>query len=359
MPDDGQEAALETRSWMQRRRGPLLLVAPLLVALAGGAVWLTGGRTVSTDDATIQVARTEISSMVAGQVAKLLVSDNQMVHQGDLLFTLDDRAFRIGVAEARAALASTKLQIAALKATYQQRQADRRVALDMAELRHAELARQRRLATAGIAAQAQLEQAEHAARAAELQIAVSEESINNAKASLDGNPDIDIDNHPAVLQAQAQLDRALLSLSYATIRAPSDGIVTQVDQLQVGDMIAPATALFSLMSSSAVWAEANFKETDLTYLRPGQSASIEIDSYPGQKFPGQVVSVSPGTGSSFSLLPPENASGNWVKVVQRLPVRIAFAPLPANLPLRAGLSAVVTVDTQHRRSWFGQGAAAP
>jgi membrane fusion protein (multidrug efflux system) len=335
----------------------LLLAGPAAVALAALYFYLTGGRIMSTDDAVIQLARTDIACNVAGQVAKIAVSDNQKVARGDPLFSLDDRPFQIAVREAEAHLADAKLQIDALKATYRQRQAERQTAQDLLALRQTELVRQKKLAAAGIASQAQLEQAEHAEQTARLQVDSAHDAIANVVANLDGNPEIATADHPSVRQAQAQLDRAFLNLSYTAVRAPSDGIVTKVEQLQVGDYITAAAPLFSLMSGSDVWAEANFKETELTHMRPGQSAVIEIDSYPGRKLRGRVVSITPGTGSAFSLLPAENASGNWVKVVQRLAVRIAFDQLPDDLPLRAGLSATVSVDTGHRRTLFGASAA--
>jgi membrane fusion protein (multidrug efflux system) len=330
----------------------LLLAGPAAVALAALYFYLAGGRIVSTDDALVQLARTDIAANVAGQVAKVAVTDNQKVAKGDLLFVLDERPFQIAVREAEAELATAKLQIDALKATYQQRQADRAAAQDLLNLRETELARQRKLTASGIGSTAQLDQAEHAEAAAKLQLAGSREAIANVVANLDGNPEIETAKHPSVQHAQAQLDRALLNLSYATVRAPSDGTVTKVEQLQAGDFITAAAPLFSLMSSGNIWAEANFKETELTYMRPGQSAEIEIDGYPGRKLAGQVVSVSPGTGSAFSLLPAENSSGNWVKVVQRLAVRISFDQIPADLPLRSGMSATVRVDTGHKRSLF-------
>jgi membrane fusion protein (multidrug efflux system) len=151
----------------------------------------------------------------------------------------------------------------------------------------------------------------------------------------------------------AALDRSNLELSDAVVRAPMDGVVTKVEQIQAGDYVQAAAPLFALVSTSDLWVEANFKETDLTHLRPGQKASFTVDTYPGQSFTAQVESVSPGTGSSFSLLPPENSSGNWVKVVQRLPVRFAIISRPENIPLHAGMSAVVSVDTGRQRSLFG------
>jgi membrane fusion protein (multidrug efflux system) len=173
-------------------------------------------------------------------------------------------------------------------------------------------------------------------------------------AQLGGDPAIEPARHPAVRQAQAALDRAKLNLSYAEIRAPGDGVVTRVEQLQVGNYIAASTPVFALVSTGDVWLEANFKEDQLAHMQVGQHVKVEIDSYPGRDFQGTVASVSPGTGSQFSMLPAENANGNWVKVVQRLPVRIELRDLDVSVPaLAAGLSASVNVDTRYQRRLFG------
>jgi membrane fusion protein (multidrug efflux system) len=189
-------------------------------------------------------------------------------------------------------------------------------------------------------------------------VATVQQQIGAVVANLGGNPNIAPDKHPAVQQAQARLDRARLDLSYTTVRAPSDGIVTRVDQLQVGSYINASAPVFALVSASDVWIEANFKEDQLTYMRVGQAVTVKVDSYPGMAFEGEVVSLSPGTGSQFSVLPPENATGNWVKVVQRLPVRVRLKRVDSAFALHAGLSADVSVDTRHRRHLFGAASLA-
>jgi len=202
---------------------------------------------------------------------------------------------------------------------------------------------------------AQAEQVQHAVQLAQSQLDSAQQQAGSVLAMLGGNPDLPLEAHPLVLQAQAALDRANLDLSYTAIRAPDDGVVARVEQLQVGDYIKAATPVFGLVSSRDVWVEANFKEDDLTYMRAGQSAEVSIDSYPGRRFKARVASLSPGTGAQFSLLPPENATGNWVKVVQRVPVRLQLdaGEFDDSTPLHAGLSAEVTVDTEHHRSLFG------
>jgi membrane fusion protein (multidrug efflux system) len=346
---------LRRRSWRQRLRLPLMLLGPLLVLLVAGYWYLTGGRYVSTDDAYVEAARVAVSTEVSGRVAEIAVRDNERVKAGQVLFTIDRRPFEIAVAEAKAELAAVKLQIGAMKATYQQKKAD--AAANEATLlyQQRELDRRRSLLASGAASPSQFDQANHAYKIAREELAAKEQDVAATLASLGGDPEIAVDRHPMVEKAQAALDRALLNLSYTVVRAPEAGIVTKVEQLQVGAWVqggntgAPPTSVFSLVSAERIWVTANFKETELTHMRPGQPATIAIDAYPGVEFDAKVQSLSPGTGLTFSLLPAENATGNWVKVVQRLPVRLAFAKLDPERPLAAGLSVAAEVDTGYRR----------
>ena len=349
-----RDAALATRPsrpLRQRLRMPLMLAGPILVLIAGSWWYLTSGRYVSTDDAYIQAARTMVSTDISGRVVAIVVQDNQRVTDGQLLFQLDDRPFRIAVEEATAMLAAARLQVEALKATYRLKVADAKAAEDTLAYQQREYDRQRQLVVSGTASRQAFDQAQNAAQMAQQKVVSTQSDIANILAQLGGNPDIPLADHPSVQRAQAALDKASLDLSYTTVRAHESGIVTKVEQLQVGSYVTASTPVFSMMSDR-IWVEANFKETELTYMRPGQSATVEVDTYPDVVFDAKVVSLSPGTGLSFSLLPPENATGNWVKVVQRLPVRLALeSPDPNNL-LHAGLSATVEVDTQRRRPWL-------
>jgi membrane fusion protein, multidrug efflux system len=342
----------------ERLRLPLMILGPAAVIIGGGYFYLTGGRYESTDDAYVQSARVAISSNVAGRVLELPVHDNQAVKKGDVLFKLDDAPFRIAVEEAEAQLATARLQIDSMKATYRQRQSDLKAAEDTLAFQQHEFERQQRLLASGIASQLQVDRAQHALDDARTGVSGAQQQINAVAASLGGNPNIAVDRHPAVQQAQALLDRAKLNLSYTVVTAPSAGVVTRVEQLQVGTYITASEPVFALVSTGDMWIEANFKEDQLTHLRVGQLATVEVDSYPGKTFKARVASVSPGTGSQFSVLPPENATGNWVKVVQRLPVRIELEQPDPALPLHAGLSATVSVDTQHQRRFFGSAGAA-
>jgi membrane fusion protein (multidrug efflux system) len=355
---DTRPGIVRRRPWRLRLRLPLMLLGPLVVLLGGGYWFLTTGRYVSTDDAYVDAARIAISNEVSGRVAEVDVRDNERVTAGQVLFKLDQRPFVIAVEEAKAQLAAVRLQIDAMKATYQQKKADAAATEATLVYQQRELERQQRLLTSGTASQAQYDQSNHAYKIAREQLASKEQDVASTLASLGGDPGIPVAQHPMVQHAQAALDRAELNLSYTVVRAPEAGIVTKVDQLQAGDWVqgvntgAAPTALFSLVSTERVWVTANFKETELTHMRPGQTATVEIDTYPDTVFQAEVQSLSPGTGLTFSLLPAENATGNWVKVVQRLPVRLSLEALDPNHPLAAGLSATVEVDTRHRRPWL-------
>jgi membrane fusion protein (multidrug efflux system) len=341
----------QRRPLRQRLRLPLMLAGPIVVALVASYWYLTGGRYVSTDDAYIQAARTMISTDIAGRVVSVEVKDNQRVKAGQVLFKLDDRPFRIAVEETTAQLAAARLQITALRSTYQQKLADQKAAEETVTYQQREFERQRQLAATGVASRQMFDQTQMALDVARQKLVATQHDLGNILAQLGGDLESPIDEHPSVQRARAALDKAQLDLSYAVVRAPDSGIVTKVEQLQPGNYVTASIPVFSLVSDR-IWVEANFKETELTHMRPGQEATIEIDTYPGHVFPAKVVSLSPGTGLTFSLLPPENATGNWVKVVQRLPVRLTLEDMPPDLPLHAGLSVTAEVDTKHQNPWM-------
>jgi membrane fusion protein (multidrug efflux system) len=335
--------------WMQNHRRHLLVGVPLFCLLVIVIFYFFSGRYVSTDDAYVQAAKAAISSNVSGQVANIYVHDNQEVKQNTPLFSLDNRPYKIAVENSKAQLVSARLQVLALKATYKQRLANAQEAQHTFTYEQDEFNRQKKLAASGISSQMQLNKATNDLQNAAQRFNAVQQQAANALASLDNNPNIAIDEHPIVQQAKALLDRANLNLSYTVIMAPYDGIVTKVEQLQIGDYIKTGDPVFALISNKDIWVEANFKESQITYMRPGQDSEIDIDAYPNLKFDGKVTSTSPGTGSTFSLLPPENATGNWVKIVQRLPVRILINNPYHSLILGSGLSANVTVDTGRNR----------
>jgi membrane fusion protein (multidrug efflux system) len=335
-----------------RLRLPLMLLGVIAILGIATAFYLRGGRYQQTDDAYVQSARVAISANVAGRVMEIAVRDNQPVHKGDLLYRIDDAPLRIAVAAAEAQLAATRLQVAALKANHRQRVSQVASARNALTFQEGEVARQRRLLASNIASQAAVDRAMHALDDARGTLSAAEQEASAVLAQLGGKADITPSDHPSVRQAQAALDSAKLDLSYATIEAPIDGVVTRVEQLQVGNYVAAHVPVFALVATHEVWIEANFKEDQLAHMKPGQQARIVIDSYPDQRFSGRIVSLSPGTGSQFSLLPPENATGNWVKVVQRVPVRIELDAVNSDITLHAGLSASVNVDTRWQRRLF-------
>jgi membrane fusion protein (multidrug efflux system) len=333
---------------LQRLRWPLMILVPVIVIAGALYFYVTGGRYQSTDDAYTRAATVSISSNVAGRVVEVDVRDNEIVHPGATLFKLDDAPYRIAVNDAMARLASTRLQVESLKSTYKQRQVELRAARDTLNFAQTQFDRQSRLVASGISSRAQFDQASHSLDAARQEVANVQQQIGVALANLNGNADIAPEKHPLVEEAQAALDRAQLNLSYTVVTAPIEGVVTRVEQLQVGDYIAASAPVFALVATRDTWIEANFKEVQLARMQRGQTATVKIDRFPGKTFDARVESLSPGTGSQFSLLPPENATGNWVKVVQRVPVRLHLIDQDPHLLLQAGLSADVKVDTQSR-----------
>ena len=334
----------------ERLRRPLLIAFFAVLIVTGATYYFADEPYVSTDDAFIRAAKESVNARVPGQVVEIAVKDNQHVRKGQLLFQIDPEPYQLAVDQADARLGSTRLQVGALKATYRQQQAELQSAKDTAAFDERENGRQKSLSASDFTPRAMYDRAETDMKVSHQHIASIEQQIANTVVALDGDPNIEIDRHPTVRQAKAELDLARLNLSYATVSAPFDGIVTRVDDLQVGDFVTTGNAVFSMMSSR-IWIEANFRETGLTHMHPGQEATIDVDVYPGRTFRAHVVSMSPGTGSDFAVLPPENATGNWVKVIQRLPVRLELDEIDPNRPLFSGISVTTRVDTGYRRTW--------
>lgn len=341
-----------------RWRRRLMLLGPVVVLAGAGWVYLSGGRYETTENAQIQAAVVAVAPGINGRVDHIAVRENQAVRAGDVLFSLSSRSLAAAVAEAEAELSDTRTDIASRRADYQQALADLKAAEARLSFARSEAGRQQALLREGIASESQVDAALTAARTSADAIGAARARVESLAAALSGTVSAPADVQPDVRRAAAKLERARSTFDDSVLRAPFDGVVTRVNQLQPGSYVTAGRPVF-MLTGRRFWVVANFKENQLRHMRVGQPATITVDAYPGFEIKGRVASFSPGTGTSFSVLPAENATGNWVKVVQRLPVEIAIDSVPAGLPLSMGLSAEVTVDTGHRRSLFGADETAP
>lgn len=346
----------DSRTEVPRRRRTLrrllMLAAPVVVLIGGTYFYLSGGRYESTENASLQTGMVAVSSSVSGKVTEIAVQENQLVRKGDVLFRIEPDTFQTAVAEAEAQLANARTDVGSKRADYQEALSQVSAAQARAAYARNEAARQASLLKEGISSKAQADQAATEARTARDAIAAAQAKAESLRAALAGDVAGSAESQPAVRQAASQLDKARLSLRDTVVRAPQDGVVTRVHQLQVGNYVTAGRTVF-MLTGTRFWVQANFKENQLRYMRVGQPARVEIDAFPDRPLKAHVASFSPGTGNSFSILPAENATGNWVKVVQRLPVEIALDELPQGLPLHTGLSVDVEVDTGHKRHLIG------
>ena len=332
-----------------RLRRPLMLGGLVVAALVGLWFYLSGGRYVETDNAQLQSGKVMIAANISGRVVSVEVTENQFVHKGDVLFRINPSDYQATVNEAEASLSGAVSDANSVRADLASSQAD--VAKAEAQLVYArsEVARQRSLAKEGISSQAQVDQADLGVRNAQASVAAMRAKAAAVAARI---PNGTSEAQPAARRAAATLEKARTALGDTVVRAPQDGVVTKVTQLQVGTYVTAGRPLF-VLSGTHYWVEANFKENQLRYMRLGQKATIAIDAFPDREIKAHIESFSPGTGNSFSVLPAENATGNWVKVTQRLPVIVELDEMPQDLPLHAGLSVNVTVDTGHQRRLIG------
>ncbi len=346
----------------RRRSNRLLWIAgPAVVLGAGGFLWLTSGRYVSTDNAYVQADRVTIAPQVAGRVAEVDVRENQAVHAGDVLFRIDDEPLKIAQARMEAQLASVQSLLDGARNGYRGAQADLRKA--EADLIHAQQQYDRvaDMRQRGLVAQQALDDAANALAAARGTRDSNAAAVAKAQATLGGLPDTPNEDLPGYKLAQAQWAQARLDLEHSVVRAPVDGVIGKED-LQVGEFLGVGQAAMPLVATQTLWVEANFKETDLTHVAVGQPAQIEVDTYPGRKWKARVASISPASGAEFSVLPAQNATGNWVKIVQRIAVRLAIDPVDGAPVLRPGMSAEVEIDTgrenaRYVRLFGGKGGA--
>ncbi len=346
------ETAKPALAPVRRKRGvvrPLLFALLPIALVVGGYDYVTGGQVMSTDNAYVQARSLGVSTDVSGTVAAIEVHDNQRVEKGQVLFRLRSDSFRIAIEGAEAQLGTVRNQVLTLQASY--KQSVSQIAQARADLPfyEATFKRQQDLLSNNFASKAAYDTAEHDVTATRQRVSVAEAQAQSMLAQLGNDASQPIEMNPFYLQAQSAVDNARRDLDDTIVRAPFAGIVTNVDALQVGGYLKASQAAFSLISDQDVWVAASPKETELTYVKPGQTANVTVDTYPDVTWEGTVESISPASGSSFSLLPAQNTTGNWVKVVQRIPMRIRVTIDPSKPPLRVGMSAVVDVETGHAR----------
>ena len=333
------------------RRFLLLVVLPLATAIGGLVFYLNGGRYVGTDDAYVGAQKVLITPDISGKIDKVVVKEGQHVNKDDVLFEIDPVPFKLAVDQTRA-------QLEQAKTTYDNLVANVKIygqMLDLAQqavdLKQRDVERKQALVAQKVGSQLDLDNSANAMVTAGAQAQFVRQQLSNAKAQLLGNPDLPMEQFPPYAQAKAQLDMAQRNLDHTVLRAPMPGIATQVEQIQLGRFVAAGTPVFSVIDVDQPWVDANPKESDFTYVAVGQPATLEVDAFPNHLFKGHVGSLSPGTGAQFAILPPQNATGNFVKVVQRVPVRIYFdMDDPFVKKLKAGMSVYATVDTGHKRS---------
>jgi membrane fusion protein (multidrug efflux system) len=339
-----------------RLRRFLMIWGVALIASIALVLWLTGGRYVGTDDAYVHAAKLMVSPDVSGLVKDVDVREGQHVAKGQVLFRLDPKPFQIALDNAKAELAQTVQDVESTRATY--RSLLGQIAAQQAQVNLAQVTYNRYavLAKSNAIAPTQLDQARGTLQSAQATLVSLRQSADVQLAKLNGNPNLPAQQAPAYLKAQSAVDEMQRQFDHAVVRAPFDGIVSEVDSLQPGTLVISAMSAFTttsavgIVSTSDMWIDASMKETDLTYVHNGNPVQVTIDTYPGCTWNGQVQSISAGSDSAFSVLPSENTSGNWVKVVQRIPVKVRISGTNcADRPLRAGMSAIVSIDTGKRR----------
>ncbi|HTV34245.1 MAG TPA: HlyD family secretion protein [Methylocella sp.] len=328
----------------------LLGVLPALGVTAGLALYVTGGRYVSTDNASIGEQKVLITPDISGKIAHIFVREGQKIRTGDALFDIDPTPFEITLRQARGKLDSVRADFANLKNNYQSYHSLVALGEQAVEIKRRNLNRRATLAANRNATEVDLDNARTSLLAAELQLEFARQQFNATANQLLGHADLPIEDFPAYRQAKAAVDQAARDLDHTLVKAPIAGTATQVDSIQLGRFVTAGTPVFSLIDDAAPWVDANPKETDIAHLKELQQVEIRVDGFPDRLFHGTVSSVGPGTGAQFAILPPQNANGNWVKVVQRVPVRVQFDPGQDVAMLRAGMSVTVDIDTGYRRS---------
>ena len=337
-------APRRARRWL---RSTLLLLGPFVALTVGAYVYYTSGRVVETDNAYVKADVAIVSAEIAGPIATLGVRENQRVKAGDVSFTIDDRPFNVSLARADAQLAAINDFVESTRASYAQALEQLALARTNAAYEEREHARLTALAERKLASEIDVDEARHKSDVASRQIQVAERALDQIRARLGGDLDRPATEQAAYLAAKSTRDAAALDLEHAVVRAPFDGIASKVPTL--GQYVQPGAPVMTVVADHDMWIEANYKETDLTHVAVGQPVDVSLDTYPDRRWHGRVESISQATGAEFSVIPAQNATGNWVKVTQRIPVRIAIETRGDDPELRTGMSAIVEIDTGHER----------
>lgn len=333
------------------RRLILLVVIPAVAAVLGLLIYLAGGRYATTDNAYTKADVVNIRPRVAGAVAERLVAENEHVKAGQLLLVLDAKPYEVALAKAEAKQGEVRTTLAALYASYHEKQSELQLAMANRDYAANEQHRQADLAARKLVAKAAYDEVTHTRRINDQQVVTLERDLKRIAESLGGDAEAPLEQHPSYRAAKAEVEQAQLNLDYTRISAPKDGIVTKPPE--VGEFLAVGGSAMSLVASDNLWVEANFIETDLTHVRIGQTVRVHVDTYPDVAWEGVVQSISPATGAEFSVIPAQNATGNWVKIAQRVPVRISIKPNKNAPALQAGLSTDIEIDTGYKRSLLG------
>jgi membrane fusion protein, multidrug efflux system len=333
------------------RRVLLLVVLPLVALIAGLTFYLNGGRYVTTDDAYVGAQKVLITPDVSGKIISVAVKEGQQVSTGDTLFQIDPVPFQLALAQARAKLEDARTSHANFVSNVKLYDQTIEIINSGIAIKQRDVERKNSLVKSNVGSQLDLDNSATALVTAQAQSQLVKQQRSTALNQLLGNPDLPLEQFPAYMQAKAAVDDAQRNLDLTTVRAPMIGVATQVDQIQLGRFVMAGAPVFSVIDTSKPWVDANPKESDFTYVAVGQPVTVEVDAFPNHLFKGTVGSLSPGTGAQFAILPPQNATGNFVKVVQRVPVRIYFDSDDKYVrKLKAGMSAYTTIDTGHRRS---------
>ena len=326
----------------------LLLVVPLVGALIGLRMFAEGGREMETENAYVKTNIVAVSAGVSGRVVETIVHDDSIVKAGDVMFRLDPTPFEIAAAKARAQMDVVRTETQSLRADYRTTLVEATEAKERIEFLAKQVDRQERLKEKGMSRADQYDEAKHNYEAAKRHLQTIQEHTKRVVASLGGDVNAVPEDHPRYKEAQAQYDAAMYELTRTDVKSLADGVISNM-KLRVGEWVNRGQTVFSLIDNGPPWIEANYKETQLTYMREGQMAKVVADAYPDVEWVGKIVAIAPASGAEFAVLPPQNATGNWVKVVQRIPVRIHVEPSDKGPPLRAGMTVTVSVDTGHNR----------